>query len=347
LTMSSGWRVAYESLTNFTAAHPEIRIDESRVSIPDGVRGEFYRLYDSITEAFVQENESALPGKEITLAERYKQIEREVFDLLGLDGVAMPASLDIFLHNPKQGLTRALFDRLFDLLQGKVDLEIFEQQALKQLDKTVTELGRWGYPYWVSLSLVRLLDPDEAFQVALDSQTRPILKELKNIPFGHPPPHPTLRLPDFIVHSRRINKYLALKLELASEIGTYTTDNRGERKQAMRNCGDTSSGLGPRVMLIYVVARPEEIPIVADLNTCQVAHPDIVVECQAQEAAAWDEAMLHYDVLQPKLGTYIVLRETALETNLQSPSANLNPLAVGLDQAKLQLVIEALVSRPS
>ncbi len=346
MTVSNGWRVAYTSLADFTATHAEIKIDESRVSIPDGVRGEFYRLFDSVTEAFVQENESALPVKEITLAERYREIEREVFDLLGLEGVStMPASLDIFLHNPKRGLTRALFDRLFDLLQGKVDLEIFKQQALKQLDKTVTELSRWGYPYWVSLSLVRLLEPDEAFQVALDSQTRPILNDLKNIPFGHSPPHPTFRLPEFILHSRRINKYIALKLELASEIGTYTTDNRVERKRAIRNCGDTSSDLGPRVMLIYLLARPEEIPIVADLNTCQVTPPDIVVECQAQEAAAQDEAMLHYDVLQPKLGTYVVLRKTALEPNLQSPVRNLHLLAVGLDPAKLQPVIEALMGR--
>ncbi len=334
------WQEVYSSLTHFIAAHREIRIDESRVSIPDTVRGEFYRLFDAVRDAFVQEHYPALPVEAAALVEEYLRMEREVTRLLGVEHVLMPTAIDLFLHNPQQSLASALFDGLFDLLKGKVDGATFERQASPQLEAALADLCRWGYPYWVALAVVSLLEPEAAFQVGLDSEAKPLLKVLTNIPFGCPPRHPTRRWPEFLVHSRRIGRYVAVKLELASEIGTYTTDDRAERKQAIRNGGQTLSGLGPRTLLLYVLARKENIPMVADLDTRQVFPPDTVVECQ--ETASWDEPRLRKNILRPKRGAYIARREPVEETDLRSPDQDLRPLPVGLDLTHLQPVIEAL-----
>ncbi len=340
--MSSNWQNAYKHLREFIPAHPEIRIEECRVYIPDGVREEFYRLFDTVREAFVQEHYATLPVDVAALIERYAGVKKEVLSRLGLERVSMPGSVELFLRNPQQALTSALFDMMFELLQGKAEIQAFERQALGNLDSSLIEWSGWAYPYWVALSLIILLEPDAALQIALDSQAQPMLKELKHIPFGSPAPHPTLRFPEFLIHSRRIDKCVALKLELASEIGTYTTDSRSERKQAMRNCGKTQSGLGPRVLLVYLVPRLQEIPIVADLDARRVCCPEIMVECQAQRTDRWDHVQQHQNILQPKLGTCIVLNEPLPEPGPSHREDNIHLLGVGLDSSRLGPIIDAL-----
>ncbi len=344
MTVSNSWQDAYRRLEEFVAARPDIIITASRVSLPDDARDEFYRRFDTVRDAFVQEHAAALPAEAAALVESYGQVEKEILTRLGLEGVAMPTSLATFLHDPPKGLASALFDGLFELVQGKVDLATFDRQARAKLEATTTELGRVGYPYWVSLSLLKLLEPDQVFQVGLDSESRPVPQAAKEIPFGHPVPHPVLRLPEFIVHSRRIDRYVALKLELASEIASYHTDNRGERKRAMRTLGQTFSSLGPRLLLLYRLTGLDAIPIVADIKLPQVSSPDLTLECSGQGSPDWDVLQSRSTLLQPQLGTYVVAREPKTETDLLPPRENLRRLTVGLDAAKLEPIFQSLAT---
>jgi hypothetical protein len=346
-TRSGNWQNAYTQLQDFIAANPQVRIEKSSVSIPADVRGEFYRLFDTVSKTFVEEKYSPLPVEAETLSTGYNKLAKEVIEPLCLDGISMPTNLDSFLHSPRDGLMRTLFDSLFDLLQGKVDVETFEQVALKKLDANLIDLCRWGYEIWVALTLVRLLEPDQAFQILLDSEERTLLKELKTISIGHQFPHPTLRLPEFVVHSRRNGKYIAVKLELATEIPTYTTASRPERKLAMQNAGDTSNALGHRILLMSTAERPEDTAILADLEARRVFPPDVVVECQEQDSATLDGVNRCHDILQPRRGTYVVFRETVPEMSLQPPNENIHPLAVGFDQFKLLPIIETLAGHES
>jgi hypothetical protein len=195
----------------------------------------------------------------------------------------------------------------------------------------------------VALTLVSLLEPDQASQILLDSEDKVALKELKRLSIGQQFPHPTLRFPEFVVHSRRHGKYVAFKLELATEILTYTTASRPERKLAMQNAGDTSTALGHRVLLMSVVERPEDTAVVADLEEREVYPPDVVVECQEEDSAAQDGD--YHDMLQPRNGTYLIFRESVPETWLQAHGENIHPLAVGFDPARLQPIVEILAGR--
>jgi hypothetical protein len=342
--LSGNWRDAYTELQDFIAANPQIGIEKSSVSIPADVRGEFYRLFDTVTKTFVEERYSPLPVEAEALSTAYNKLAKEMIELLCLDGISMPTSLDSFLHSPTDGLMRTLFDSLFDLLQGKVDFETFERVALKKLDASVIDLSRWGYEIWVALSLVRLLEPDQAFQIVLDSEERTVLKELESISIGHQFPHPTLRLPEFVVHSHRNGKYVSVKFELATEMSTYTTASKPERKQAMQNAGDTSNALGHRILVMSTAERPEDSAILADLKARRIFPPDVVVECQEQDGATLDGMKRYHDILQPRRGTYVVFRETVPEMSLQPPNENIHPLTGGFDRFRLQPIIETVLA---
>ena len=69
--------------------------------------------------------------------------------------------------------------------------------------------------------MIKLLEPDEAFFVDLDEDYKPFLTELKSISFGRQAHHPTMRIPEFVLHSRKLNKYVAVKMVLAREMETY------------------------------------------------------------------------------------------------------------------------------
>jgi hypothetical protein len=344
-TLSSTWQDVYADLRSYTAANPRVGIDGSSVSIPADARGEFYRLFDAVRRTFVEQNYLPLPVEAESLSKGYSSVEEELTRLLGLDGILAPAGLAAFLHDPIDGLARTLFDGLFDLLQGKTDTQTFEKLALKQLDSTCAEMCRLGYEIWVALTLVSLLDPDQASQIDLDSDERVSFSELKTIAMGHQFPHPTLRFPEFVVHSRRYGKYIAFKSELATEIPTYTTASRPERKLAMQNAGDTSTALGHRVLLMSVVERPEDVAMIADLEERQVFPPDVAVECQEDESAVVEAAGSFHDILQPRGGTYVVFRETGQRGRLQALPENIYRLAVGFDPFGLKPIVESLVSR--
>lgn len=342
MTVSNHWQAAYFKLREFIAAHPEIRIDQRRVSIPDAVRDDFYRGFDTVTAAFVRDEYAALPTGAAQLINAYLASERQLLHRLALTQVALPSSLDIFLHDPQQGLAKALFDPLFELLQRKIDQTAFADAACRKLSSTVAELCHLTYPYWISLELLRLLEPDRIFRVELNSTNRPIAKPIDRLPLGQPVPHPVLRLADLVIYSERLKKYVAAKLELASEICAYTSDNRADRKRSIRNCGKTSSVLATRLLLLYVLPSLDEIPIIGDLNLHCVARPHIVVECLEPENGGWDSVNQYDEILQPELGTYVLARQPLPEHELTSPYPNMHLLPLGVDGTQLERVCERL-----
>ena len=78
--------------------------------------------------------------------------------------------------------------------------------------------------------MIKLLEPDEAYLVDLDEDYEPVLAELKSISFGRQAHHPTMRIPEFVLHSRKLNKYVAVKMALARELETYVAPSS-------RRCG--------------------------------------------------------------------------------------------------------------
>lgn len=382
--MPNSWQIAYEELQGFIAEKPEVGIGESVISIPGDVRPEFYRLFGTVRSAFVEEKFPRLLNEAGTLSENYTKSEQEVTEFLGLDDVSMAAGLHRFLHNPRDGLIRGLFDPLFDLLKGKINAETFEQGVSRNIEASFRDSYRLGYEKWVLLSLIKLLDSDKSFRVILPRPTsHELIKHLPTSKESVPPPEESKRLslehqlsliftvPDFIVHSVKMGGYLAVRSEFRQAM--WTASNASEQREwyPLGSIG----ALAPSLTLIYVAGNPEEISLVADAD--RICRPDLIIECREQkdwfEKEGLEKIKLHHDSLKPTLGTYIVSREPVPEqaykelvpeqvskepaseqeqkpTREQEPEnqgADIHILTVGFDQSKLEPIVSALMQPES
>lgn len=230
--MSSNWQKSYKELQDFITANPSIKISINIVAIPEDVRPEFYRLFDTVRVAFLEERFQALLDEAKCLSESYTKVEQEVMELLELDSITTPPSLHRFLHDPPNELIRELFDLLFDLVKEKIDFETFEQYASKDIEAAFRVLYRSGYEKWVVLSLLKPLESDKTFNVtpprpeedAEGFQIRceeavPPPEESRNLSFKYEPIS-SLTVPDFIVHSAKLSQYVAIRTELGNAVST-------------------------------------------------------------------------------------------------------------------------------
>jgi hypothetical protein len=337
------WKQEYSALTDYIANHAEIVINPTEISIPQVFRDEFYRRFDDLRSAFVDAHLSSLTIDFNSLCDNYLQIEREIVELLGLEGISMPVDLHTFVHNPKAGLMRILYTRAFDLLQGKSSVEAFEEQAGVQLRSVATELFRLGYEQWAALVFIKLLDPDEGFFVDLDEDYKPCLAELKTIAFGRQAHHPTLRIPEFVLHSRKLNKYVAVKMVLEREIETFVQPFK-PAVRPKKKTGDTSFALDSRAMLLSFMDTPKDIPIIADIYELKRTSPDWMMEyisgSELSDPGALERVNQNVRAMNPKLGMCLVIVGSNTEARPEALLDGIRPIYVGFDQSRLQSVID-------
>ncbi len=358
--MLNSWQEEYQRLTDFVARKPQVGIAESVVTIPRDVRPEFYRLFDTVRVAFIEEKLSDPFNEAATLSQNYLKAEQEVTELLGLDDILIATGLRRFLRDPRDGLIKGLFDPLFDLLKGKINAEAFEQGVSRNIEASFRDFYRLGYKKWLALSLVKLLEADRSLEVSVPSlylgpqdgergssvsdEEHPVPppKELKHLSFKHEQSS-TLTVPDFIVHSAKINRYFALRSEFRAAAAVWTASNASEHREWYPLDCVVALRLGST--LIYVADNPEEISLVADAE--KICRPELIIECREQkdwyEKEGLEKVKLHHDILKPRLGTYIVSREQVPDVGQLGDSIHI--LTVGFDQSKLEPIISSLMKQ--
>ena len=353
----TGWRQLYGKLTHFITEHPEVEINETFVSIPRNVRPEFYRLFDKVRMAFLEERFPNLLDEARLLSDSYVKVEREVVRILKLDRISMSTKLHMFLHNPKDALMRELFDPLFHLLRGKIDVKTFEKEQSKNIENSFRNLYRAGYQKWVALSLVKLLEADKNLSVSI---TYPSIRRIVHA-LGSKRPAPSPResnvlsleheipqvfiVPNFIVHSAKVDRYVAIGLEIG--IAMWTASKVSERREwyPLKSIREKYSlvDLKPD-MIICVDERPEDVALIADFE--RICRPDLIIECMEQEdwyeKGDLERAKLHHNVLRPRLGTFIVSRKPVPEQVYEKLGDSIRLLTVGFDQSKLAPIINTL-----
>ena len=343
MNMSQRWKQEHELLRDFIAAHPEIVITANEVSIPQDLREEFYSRFDSVRRALVEDHFPALPVEIDGLCGKYRKVEREILEILGLDAITVPVDLSTFLRNPKEGLTRVVYNTLFDFLQGKISGGDFEAQTAGELAAAAADLYRLGYEQWAALTVIRLLDPDEGFQVDFDEEYTPVATELKTIAFGRQAHHPTLRVPEFMFRSRKLNTYVAVKMPLIQELPTYVVTYRPPVRPRKKT-GDTSSVLDSRALLLYFLPTRDDIPVVVDIYEGNRKSPDWMIEFMGAEELENPESLSQvqqgFEALNPKAGTCLLVVGPTDEANLRKIPETIHAVAAGLDPSKLQSFVD-------
>ena len=340
------WKNEYARLREYTAAHPEIVLAKNEISIPQPLRDEFYRIFDDIRRAVAAEHLAVMSVNVRTLSERYTRIEKEAAKLLGVGKIGMPIDLDVFLHNPEEGLIRAVYNCLFGLIQGKIDEAEFESLAEESIAIYVAEFFRLGYERWAGLELVKLLEPEEAFFVGLDDDFKPYLCELETVSFGGQWHHPTLRIPEFVVRSRRFNSLVAVKMALAREIDEYLVQVKPLRPPKKRT-GDTSFALDTRVALLSLLENEKKIPVYADIFEGTRTPPDWLVEfvnmdAPGDEDEVFERVRRHMEILNPKFGCTLITPSDDFQLAGEKIPENVRLIALGFDTAKLETELGTL-----
>ncbi len=381
--MSGKWQDVYAGLHNFITSNPGIIISNtgssSVIAIPQEARNEFYRRFEAIRIAFLEENFPTLLREAEILGEHYTKAEQEVKALLKLDNIFLLGFLDGFLHNPKGELIKKLYNPLWEVLKGKMSFDAFEKRGIDDLAAIFEHCHRLGYAKWVALSLVKMLESDHIFSVTppeskIDGHKQPRCLEIPAPPpkesmvlsFEHGPnDYPPFITPHFIVHSAKLDRYVSFRTELqkAEYIALNLSDNQEwYRLESIKQ--DYKLAMPNPSIIIYVADKLEELALIADKNV--ICRPDLIVECR--EPKDWDDkntpvATKFYDILNPRLGRYIVSLEPVPEQVSQEltpePAAQqlldgqgtkmeeklaIHSLTIGLEQSKLETIIEVLVS---
>ena len=355
--MAISWREAYLELTNYIAGHTEVKIGADKVLLPNNIRPEFYRLFNDARKAFVEEIFPDLLNEVKILSQHYIKTEQEVTELLHLDKITIEARLERFLHNPIDKLSRELYDPLFDLLKGKTDIKKFEKLTQENIKTTFRNLFQSGYEKLIILSLLKPLKAEHLLQVTLPKFTShdeeellimssplvedtPLPKQTNCISFNRS--NPKLALPNFIIHSAKIAKYMAFGSIISRSIATSSNVSELREWHAM----DYRSSIEPGLNLIYVDDNPEEISLVADSRG--IRRPDLILVCKGQKEWYGNEVLekikLYHINLKPTLGTYILSKDEIPEhVREELGKDGIRFIVVGFDQLKLGPVIDTLM----
>jgi len=404
--MSDSWQKAYGELKDYIVKNPSIEISEHIIAISADVRPGFYQLFNTVNLNFIKDNFPTSLEQSYALSKNWGEVSQATKDSLKLEALDAETSARFFLLDPGDGLVRGLFDPLFDLLKGKTNLAGFEQTATQILEHRLAKFSHEGYQDWAILSLLKLLATDRIYQAIgsklgnnldIDDSSHPgeldgsqeenvpDSAEVHNISFEHSLMSSFL-VPKIIGHSTRLKLFIAFGFDfdfteagwrarkLSPELEWYKIQD------ILLEFG--RGNLWPD-LAVYTNTRREEIVVIADYF--HIARPDIIVEFREKkdwyEKGGLELVKRHYNVLKPKLGSFVVCRETVPrdvlkelepksapqlaagdstpETTAQSapqpaagdstpettaqPTLNLHLLSVGYDIPKLEPIIESII----
>jgi hypothetical protein len=361
---------AYVQLTDFVAEHPEIEIGDSVTSIPEGVRPDFYGLFNQTRQIFVEEEFPAHIARARLLQEKCNKAAEAAAGWLSMEDPPTVSALQRFLRDPMDCLIRELFDPLFDLLKGRESIEGLGKRASARIEALFPKLFRSGYERWAVFSLMKLFEVEKAFRVHVRNlspgeRTKSAAQApMEEVPFPQEsssfyfsqPQSAIFTVPDFIVRSSRLRRFVGIRSEFRE--CSYNALNASPERAWHPVTADLLRLLGSGLTLIYLADEPASVSLVADV--ARFCGPDMVLWCIDTQCFSQKEALNHMmraDArLKPPRGSYLIVDDACAElpesseTNQQVQSvelpANVHILNVGYDEAELMPIVEALSDSP-
>ncbi len=342
------WKNKLKILKDYIASNGEIYIDKYEVSIPEHLRRRFYEYFDAIRNSFVSDFYATFPLDLDLLRKNFGKAEKEIVAALAIERIDIPVDLMSFLHNPEEGLARAMYNRLFEMIQKKITMEEFEKLAVNDLMSVTEFMYRLGYETWAALNIILQLEPDEAFSVELDDNFEPYAGKLTEIAFGRQFNHSTKRIPEFIIHSKKIGSYVAVKMPLAKEINGYYPLHQIPQKMMRDRTGDTSCVLDSRIMFLSLLKTLEDIPVYAEVHERNIKSPDMIIEFLTEEDLddpdMINEMQYRMQIMKPRHGTSIVIMNPKTKTHSLAHDIASDLYKAGFEKSKLIPVIDKLLA---
>jgi hypothetical protein len=356
--MDNTWRQTYAELTNFVAELPAIKIDLKNVSLPGDIRPEFYKLFDSVRVSFVKECFSSQLENAYELCRDFNGIAGSIKNDMKLESIEVTTAAKWFMIDPLNGLMRVLFDPLFDLLKGKIEVEVFEKIAIGALSYHFKGFYHEGYKYWAMLGLMKVMAPDKLWRgqvVAVPHDIRPTGASEANVPepvearqlvFSREPDNSFL-VPKAVVFSSRAGAFVSIAPDF------YQASFRAKKlnaKMEWLSVGEIEQKANTVKkwpdMAVYVSEHLEDLSLIADCKS--MARPDILVEFLDEGGwndSGWIESIKRTrEVLTPRFESFVISRtEVPAEVREQIVSSgDIKFISAGYDTASLEPMVSAL-----
>ena len=355
------WHNYYRQLQNFIKEEPGVEIRESLVNIEESARKQFYKLFNAVRASFLAQHFSTWLDEAEFLSTKYMKAADKVSAQLCLRRILMPIELERFLLNPMGQVIRDLFDPLFELLQGKIELDEFEQRAIENINVSSQSLYQRGYIKWFVLSLMERLDSDKIYDVPLPQpSSKEIIKHRKDFRQIVPLPEETeclgfevgrrdvLLAPDFIVHSNLLGKYIGFRTEIGKAI--WEAGWHSEKREwfsiasIVEEFGITD--LNPD-LLLYIDVDVADLSLVADSN--RFCRPDLMVEFFQQSSESeesqvnhFNKVRLYHKMLQPVRGT-CVISEQELAGRVNGVDKDIHIIHFGFNNLKWDEILKSFI----
>jgi hypothetical protein len=358
------WISDYQALVDYINKNPEIDISKNIISIPSESKPEFYRLFDEARASLVKE---CVPDNFLAsahaLAQGWLNTSLSLSSALELKKIQVTSKLNWFLQEPAVGLMRALHDPLFNLLQGKDNMDDFLNSCRTSLEKESKSLLSEGYRRWVTLALIESLQPDKMLAVnapnslnsaflgdssmgiSLIESTVPDPEKSSELSFVREPENAFL-VPLCIIHSRLINSYLSFSPDFHDAMWkSLSLSEKLEWFELKKITPQFKKFLSWPDISIYVSNEACDLKLIADC--AYVARPLLNIETAAIpiDKDSLEEMKRHNEALKPVLGSFVLsgLTFEGFPAEYSNELTGLTLLELGHNNKKLEPIIHALV----
>jgi hypothetical protein len=319
--MSPNWRQAYTDIADYVTRNPRISLGQEVIEIPDQNKTEFYNRFNLVRASFIEEHFPAMIPEAAKISRALSEAEIELLSRLGLEEIELPPTLRWYVKDPIDALRRMLYDSLFDLLRGKIDIEYFETAGVQTVRAMDNRLRYTAYQFWVAFSLAVMIEPEALYTVdahvadstishaeALNPNEQPVKRPQQATRLSLRQEDYIFTVPDMILKSIKLNRCVAIRIEPRS--ATWTATNANEKAEWLSI--DVNTPFLPGMIIVNLAKEPWDLALVADAE--KIRRPDAVLISEGLDGwfeCDWKpEVLLSNSILKPKSGTFIVSRQT-------------------------------------
>jgi len=324
--MLENWFQKYNKLTEYIMLHPEIKISERVVRIPETVRDQFNQLLWDTREEYVKERDKDILDRTEELINNYQELAGDTIKTLKLDDIDTFPDIREFLRNPVEKIVKELRNALMELLKGRISFAQYEEEAMNIFMATYQKYYQRVYELWLTLSLVKLLEADKLFRVDTEQFDQedfwehggggqakvPEPDQTQVLSFKHNTEIGIL-VADQIIHSAKLNCYFSFKPHVRQPLGRAI--ERSKEREWFPLPKETLKIMDRNVFLVYKSKKIEDLNFIADNES--ICRPDLIIECVGEEKALnsnyLNRAKIYTQVFKPEYGTYVVSKEPILE----------------------------------
>jgi hypothetical protein len=388
--MDNNWQQFLDKLNQYIHSHTEIRIERNSTSIPDKIRPEFYSLFRQCQEEIVKDKYSDLLQEVRALSRNYIEIERKVSRAhynsndkniirpqstkkvvhaslwqkikLGLnpsgfkaDCIILDPYADEFLHEPLSALARMLYDPLFDLLQGKNEIDEFQKTIDEKVKAKFRQLYQLCYAKWLILNLIKLAKTDNILKVTsneLSAKTLvkqetsgkkmeeevPLAQKTNVIALNCGRLMHSLSNVDLLIHSKSLGKYIGIKTkyETAAYSASISTTLEQRPSLPFKAVQDV---LKDNPLLIYISSNAQDASLVADKDRFWC--PDLIIDIKETTSEIMPDKLSH-EVLKPLIGTVIIPCPYSALKPADTDKNDVSILNVDFEASRLNHIMEKI-----